>query len=255
MKLLGAKIYDVVRSEGFWGLIRHAVRKVAQIRRLFFFEADLTQPLPNVTARIPVEIRTATLKDLEIFANELEQRAGLNRQEAQQRLKAGNVAVLALCDRKLAGIQWLTFTDRLVTDIGRKLVLAPGEACDFAAVTFPEWRGKGIASALMRAVNEYERTHGYTRHIAWVRSNNVPSLRIQTKLGRKRTKTVWSIWVLGMKQPLVFGATQKGSPSLVPPGPHPLVAPSRSVTRLSDYRGTERRTRVRRAQDGHAEIQ
>src|SRR5207247_893115 len=97
------------------------------------------------------------------------------------------------------------------------LELQPGESCGYQAVTHPDWRGLGIqpVAALFRNVCRRER--GCTRHISWVEASNTANVRPQAVRGRRRTKTVWSIWVLGMRRPVALGATSEGSPSLIRP--------------------------------------
>ena len=87
----------------------------------------------------------------------------------------------------------------------------------YGAVTHPDWRGRGIEPAAALFRNECQRTRGYTRHISWIWADNVANVRPQAARGRRRTKAVWSIWVLGMRRPLLLGATKGGSPSLVDP--------------------------------------
>ncbi len=212
-----AKVRQVLRWEGIYGLFRRAVRKslgrVIRIQRVFFFETDLTKPLPIVRARVPLEIRVATRQDLEAFADNLEV-AGFDRQEVRRRLECGDVATLALSGGRLANVGWITFSSPSITELGVSLLLDADEVCGYDAVTLPEWRGYGIQAAAANFRNHYERARGCTRHISWARSENVQSLKSIAKLGRKRTKTVWSIWVLGMKRPLLLGASLNGSPSL-----------------------------------------
>ena len=67
--------------------VRRLVARVVVLRRVFFFETDLTQTLPSVTARIPLEIRPATAADIERFAEHLKA-AGLSIDDARRRFHA-----------------------------------------------------------------------------------------------------------------------------------------------------------------------
>src|SRR5262249_53132656 len=60
---------EIFRWEGLWGLCRRGplglLRPVLRVRRFLFFEMDLTQPFPTVETRVPLDMRVATLEDLE----------------------------------------------------------------------------------------------------------------------------------------------------------------------------------------------
>jgi hypothetical protein len=47
-----------------------------------------------------------------------------------------------------------------------------------------------------------------------VSAGNVQSLRVQSRTGAVRTKTVWAIWVAGMRRPRVLGARRPAPPGL-----------------------------------------
>lgn len=201
----------------FWHAIKKAIRPIIEIHRVFFFETDLTQPSPTVNARIPLEIRPVRLEDLDAWADELEA-GGIDRQRARHRLERGEVGIVAVSGRQPAHVQWIAFSPVWVSEIGVTLVPGPGEAYSYDTVTLPGWRGNGIHPAVSSFINQYERSLGYTRHISYVRADNVQSLKVtRTKLARRQTKTVWRIRIRGMKGPLILGATRQGSPSLALP--------------------------------------
>ncbi|MCI0545999.1 MAG: hypothetical protein L0027_01805 [Candidatus Rokubacteria bacterium] len=213
-----SRIGQVLRFEGVRGLAARAGRKLldplVRVRRLFFFEMDLTRPFPRVEPRAPLEMRVATREDLETFAGALAG-LGVGRAEARRQMDAGDVCTLGLVRGELVHVAWVSFRSPWIDEIGVRLELGPGESCGYGAVTAPEWRGLGIqpAGALFR--NACQRARGSTRHISWVWAGNLGnSPKKQDERGRWRTKTVWLIWTIGMRQPLLLGATQTGSPVL-----------------------------------------
>src|SRR2546427_10937837 len=62
---------EVLRSQGARRVLLLALKKICrsvlEIRR-FFFENDLTQPLPLLQARIPLTIRPLRVEEIETFA-------------------------------------------------------------------------------------------------------------------------------------------------------------------------------------------
>ena len=212
-----ARVREIARWEGLRGLVRRAVRRtlhpVLRFRRLLFFEMDLTQPFPKVEARVPLEMRVAVEEDLEALAEPLAE-LGVETAAARRRLARGDLLTLALSHGTLVNVGWVTFSHPYIDEIDAVLELAPGESCGYLAVTHPDWRGLGIQPAAALFRNECQRARGYTRHISWVVADNVANVRPQAVRGRRRTKTVWSLWILGMRRPFLVGATAEGSPSL-----------------------------------------
>lgn len=211
-----ARVHEIVRWEGLgglaWRLSMRALRPVLRIDHVLFFETDLTRPLPPVSTRVPVEIRVVDADGLETFAVELEG-VGLHREDVRHRLELGDVPIIATSGGMLAHIQWMSTRAPEVTEISAALLLEPGRACAYGALTLPQWRGHGIHAAVSRAVREYERERGYTHHVSWADAANAQSLRTNEKLGHRLTKNVWAVRTLGMAQPLFLGTPRGGRPN------------------------------------------
>jgi len=206
----------------------HLAARLVRIRRVFFFETDLKQPLATATASIPLDIRVGTATDIETFARDLTA-AGLSVDDAHQRLQRGEVPITAVSNGHLAHIHWLALAGPVVLgELGLTLHLGPGEAYNARAVTLPGWRGKGIHPAVSCFINRYERSGGFTRDIFYVWAHNVANLRVVVgKLHRRRTKTLWVVWLLGSGRPWTFGRTRHGVPRLG-------RAPASSISGLPD---------------------
>jgi GNAT superfamily N-acetyltransferase len=223
-------------ARGPWQLLLRVVRGLpvllapcVRVRRLLFYESDLDGPPPPPLPRpsVPLSLHVATRDELLARVAELPG-FGVDVEEAVRRLDDGDVAIVGIVDRELAHLQWISFRSPWVNEIGVTLRLATGESTAYGAFTAPAWRGHGIHALASRFLNEEQRRRGATRMLAWVWASNRESRRVLfSKLGRRRTKTVWSFWVLGMRRPLLIGATAAGSPSLVrgKPGPRSAARP------------------------------
>jgi hypothetical protein len=212
----------VLREEGLFSLLVRTLRlsfsPVIEIQRVFFFETDLTQPLPPVpAARIPLEIRPMRAEEVETFVPAFRVE-GLDLQEVHRRVARGDACIVALSGSQLAHFQWIAFSPVRIESKGDGLAvtlhLGANEAYAYHAVTPRAWRGLGIYYAVCSFLNHYERAQGCTRHITYVNARNSSSLKTMDRLQRRRTKTIWSIRVLGNRRRFLFGANRKGSPSL-----------------------------------------
>jgi GNAT superfamily N-acetyltransferase len=214
----------VLRWEGPGALVLRVIRRllhpVLRVRRLLFFEADLTVPQPRLQARVPLELRLATLDDVEQHAEGLAT-LGLDPAEARQRLERGDLGVLGLSGGHLVHVGWITFGSPWIDELGARLLLQPGEACAYDAVTHPDWRGHGIHLAASAYRARIQRARGATRHFSWVWADNVQNTRNQARRGRRLARTVWTVWVRGMRRPLLIGAGGPGSPVLERPSRGP----------------------------------
>ena len=195
--------------------VRCLVSRVVVVRRVFFFETDLTQTLPSATARIPLAIRPATAADIEAFADDLKA-GGLSIDDARRRLQAGQVPIIAVSGGRLIHVQWLLFAGPVpLSELGLTLFLRPGDAYNAYAVTLPGWRGNGIHAAVNSFIKPYERSRGFTRSLFYVWAHNVAEVRfVIGKLRRRRTKTLWCVWLFGMQRPWIFGRKRQGVPRL-----------------------------------------
>jgi len=223
------------RELEYWGAdtiraLRHLAARLVRIRRVFFFETDLRQPLVIATASIPLDIRVGTATDIETFARDLTA-AGLSVDDAKQRLQRGQVPIIAVSDGHLAHIHWLVLAGPVMLDeLGLTLHLGHGEAYNSLAVTLPGWRGKGIHPAVSCFINRYERSRGFTRDLFYIWAHNVANLKVVVgKLHRRRTKTFWVLWFLGTGRPWPFGRTRHGVPRL-------RRAPASSISGVLDGR-------------------
>ena len=100
---------------------------------------------------------------------------------------------------------------------------------DSVAGTLPGWRGKGIHPAVSRFINRYERSRGYTRDCFYVWAHNAANLKVVVgKLRRRRTKTLWYVWLFRRRQPWSLGWKGHGVPHL-----ERVTTPSRSGTPIA----------------------
>ena len=228
---------EVLRWEGAGGLLVRALRKTLhpalRIERVRFFENDLARPLPPVPARVALVYRTVSRADLPAFADSFAP-FGVGIADASERLDLGDVAVVALVGDEVAGLTWLTTRATWVDEAGVWLRLGPGEATGYAGSVLPAWRGYGIAPSLWRWAEQWLHANGFVRIVEWIRADNVQSLKTTLRLGRRPTRTVWTVWALGMRRPLALGVGDgQRSPALFrrPPSASPLAGARADVPR------------------------
>ncbi len=208
---IGTRFREVLHDEGVSGLILHAAQKAERallhVERVAFYDTDLTQALvclPPPPAA--VEFIVATPHHLlHRHRATLEADFDLAPQEVQGRLARSHVALLSLHEGVVIAMLWLAFNAQKVSEIGRTMVLRPGEALTYNALTIPAWRGRGVNPHLSQFALHCAMQHGARRRINWRRLGNAPAMRVAAKLGDRLFAVVTTVRVLGVEQALVFG--------------------------------------------------
>jgi GNAT superfamily N-acetyltransferase len=235
-----SRLQEVLRTEGFGGVVVRAIRKaesaVLRIEQIAFYEYNLTRPVvrlrpPSIEVEFIVAMPDDLLKDFDIGP-----------QEVRQRLARSHVALLALHDGVVIAMLWLAFNSQQVSEIGRQMVLSPGEVLTYNECTLAEWRGHGVSPHLNQFAHRFAMLHGASRRINWRRLGNAPAIRVANKLGDRPFAVVTTAMVLGVPQVLVFGAQ---SPQLLE-----LLRPATEQAARASHAGGSEPTQVDRHHGG-----
>jgi hypothetical protein len=125
--------------------------------------------------------------------------AGLPAATVEQRMRRGDLVVLALTDDgELAAYAWTTFTDGWIPQVRAGLPLRSDEAVRFDTLVMPGWRGMGLHYPLTVPVLRYLSEQGYRRTLGWVNALNMRALKNQRRQGKRRIATIASSPLLGL---------------------------------------------------------
>ncbi len=139
---------------------------------------SLTQPIPEARARASVTVRPFTAADLDFVRREhLPSEAHL----CAQRLARGHDGLAACIDGQIVGYAW-SCTDTSLERV--ELPMMPGDVLFTDAFTAPAARGQGVQTVLSTARLRAAQENGYQRVIAYIKTDNAPSLAVwQKKMG------------------------------------------------------------------------
>ena len=172
-----------MRREGTAATLRAIVRRVRKLAYLreehVWFERDLGRPGPGLELPGGLQLVRAAAEQAEVVTN-----FGQDPDQARGRLAAGNDIWLVLeGERPL----FLCFTFRTATPViaaaDGTLELPVGSACLEDAVTLPEARGRGIASAAWSKIGDELARAGVSTLVAKVETGNAASRRVAEKAG------------------------------------------------------------------------
>jgi L-amino acid N-acyltransferase YncA len=162
--------------------VARRLRRLAWVREEHvWYQCDLSAS--SVRAELPGGLRLVRASREQV---ELVVALGQSLEEALERFDAGADVWLALDEDDDAPV-FLTFVFRDATPVlaafDGTLALPAGAACLEDAVTAPEERGLGIASAAWALIGEELQRSGVTALVAKIEAANVPSKRMAEKAG------------------------------------------------------------------------
>lgn len=173
------------------------------IERVLVYVSLTNNPIIISKPRVKVTIRKATLADIYRFAESMPWKVPSEIQKYSNKLKNGRICFIALDKDKIVSYTWLTFDfDRSLdgSKMGPPIRLRPGDIYSYDSYTLPEYRARGIGSALWAKKLEYSRQKGYERIISLVNERNKASRRMNEKAGRRAYEKIKFIKIFGFQR-------------------------------------------------------
>jgi ribosomal protein S18 acetylase RimI-like enzyme len=169
------------RRDSWQAALPQVVKAITNLpcRRLQFVivARSLLTPLPDLPAKITLDMRPFTLADLDfVRQTNLPSEANL----CAQRLQLGHRGLVACVNSRVAGYAW-GCTDTSLEKVDLKI--EPGDVLCTDAFTDPVFRGQGIQTTLSLARLRLFQELGYQRAMAYIEVNNKPSLAVWRKVG------------------------------------------------------------------------
>ncbi len=156
---------------------REVIELPCRCKKFAILTRSLLEPLPDLEPPLALEIREFRPADLELVRP-------INRpseiRTCALRLARGHQGLLGLYQGRPVGYAWScaeTSLERV------HLRLEPGDALCTDAYTVPDFRRRGIQTALTIARFRLLRDLGYRRAVAYIEQNNRPSLAVWRRVG------------------------------------------------------------------------
>ena len=196
----------MIKRLWFGGLSRAGI-----YRRLILRERPLSQPFPDVSARVPVCVRVLAAGEIDAYmAFRPEQRIA----EVRRRLDEGQQCFAVWHDRGIIHAAWAVTGRARIEYLSTEITLAPDEVCSYDAFTSPAFRGLGASPARMLEMIRYFRDRDYRCQLSAILPENRSGLRPGEKVGGRRRIGVIGYIGLGPWRH-VFSRIERGA---APPG-------------------------------------
>ena len=181
----------MLRREG----VRRLLVRVAVVAGSVFYRCvvihgrDLSEPLPEATSALPVEIRLLKATDAAALARHRVDLEPTRVAARLQRLADGQACVAAWLDDQIISSTWLAFDTAWLPQLHRRLSLSPNEVFIYDTYTIEPMRGRGLATIRALWTARYLRDAGYRYAIGHTARENRPAQGPPEKAGYRALGT------------------------------------------------------------------
>jgi len=189
-----------IKREGllkFTGVVIHIVwRHVYLNAWVNILYRDLQAPIPEILPKIDIEIKKIE-GDAIIELKDTVDRARYLKFE--NRLTKGKAGFVALVGGRIVCYVWISFQDEYEPFLGMNIELNQENGYIYDTYVIPEFRRKGINSAVCNRALEYIKSRGYKGALTAVGGKNIPSIRTFKKLGFVEYEVFRIIRIFGIR--------------------------------------------------------
>jgi hypothetical protein len=181
-----------------WAGFKYILRKTLGIhwQTIIFFERQVSEPISEVVPKIPVQIRIATIDDMDKFNNMFdEHKCNLLR----QRFTRGEMCFVAVDGEKVIAQQWISSSDEYDPDNRLKVKVNSNEGYFFDTYVLPEYRNNKLHAALVASGLKHIYDRGLKKAIGIVVKNNTYSIKATLSQGFIPKRTVFDFTIFGLQ--------------------------------------------------------
>ncbi len=152
-------------------------------RRLILRERPLSQPFPDLSARVPVCVSLLAAGEIDAY---MAFRPDQSIAEVRRRLDEGQRCFAVWHDRRIIHAAWAVTGRARIEYLSTETTLAPDEVYWYDVFTSIAFRGLGASAARMLEMMRYFRDRGYRRLFGAILPENRPSWLLAENAGWSR---------------------------------------------------------------------
>jgi RimJ/RimL family protein N-acetyltransferase len=190
-----------IKVNGFGAYLKTILLLIAEVfvkrQEAVLFEKDLSQIPRPIHPKGGVNIEIGTLNDVPRLTRLLPQWSA---RIFRDRLLRGDIFFIAQIDNQIVHQVWISFKDKCVPLLNKKIVLREGETYLYHSYTAPEFRGKNVLPAVISKVLRHLKAQGYKRLFFLVDLKAHQSIRAYKRISGTNKGTIISYWrILGYR--------------------------------------------------------
>ena len=196
---------DYYKKEGFLKLCKFACVNLFVYQKITVFERDLSGPIEEVHAKVPINIRLLYRDESDIDrlvefwpTFYVPPPEGVSIKEMiVKRLSVGEECMIAEYKGKIIHMNWIGFQNtHLFNGYVLKKGISSEEAIGYNIYTVPKYRGNKIVNAVWTEIFNFLKRKDYKRLTHYVASQNLASMKVTPKVFKK-TNILYYISILG----------------------------------------------------------
>jgi len=179
-------------------------------RRLILRERPLSEPIPDLPARVTIRVRLLAESDVAAY---LAFRSDQDAADIRRRLDAGHCCFAVWHDGQIIAAGWAVTGRASIPYLSAEIALAPGDVYCYDAFTATAFRGLDVSPSRNTETMRYLRDRGYRRLVAALLPDDRSALRPGEKVGwDRRIGVVGAIGLGPWRRP--FCRVTDGAPRL-----------------------------------------
>lgn len=215
------QIIETLRYEGphilLWRTLRMCISPLGVMGLITFYKKDLTQPLGEIRAKVPLNIGQATESDIEQLVTLVKKRYGPAknmlgqyrnrgiRDNILERFRQGHRCFVGKIGTEIVHYNWIFFHwKESIAGTGRFINLRDDEALMDDACTAEAWRGKGIHGDVHNQMLLFLQQAGYRKAYTIGTSDNKSSQKPLHRIGWKISGTMFYFIPRGAEKARIF---------------------------------------------------
>ena len=168
-------------------------RYILTVKKYIIVERDLSEPIPDITAAVPVTVRKMTPEDIKLIRDSMPGKSAV----IKERLASGMPALIAL-DENGRMMSYYFMAVGKDPNRGVPVKLKKEEGVCVETTTLPEFRGKRIASLLKNEGLKYLKQIGCSRVLGAYAPNYESTRKDLLLNGYRETRALMFINILGL---------------------------------------------------------
>jgi len=198
---LPTKSYYYIKVNGFGAYLKKILLSMVELfvkhREAVLLENDLSKIPELIHPKIGVDIQMGTDNDVPRLRRLLPQYSA---RIFRNRLSRGDILFIAQIDSRIIHQVWITFRDKYVPLLNRRIILRQEETYRYHGYTDPEFRSRNVATAVRGEVLGYLRAHGYRKSFFLVDLKTHRLTKGRKKIFASKKETLISYWrIFGYK--------------------------------------------------------
>lgn len=173
----------ILREEGSASLIKRSIRRLFRhptLRWQFVIALDFSQEFPPSVNQIPVHVEELKLEDFDQVVD-LYRSRNVSVERLRARLDQGEICYVIKSRERVVSLFWLQLGEAYSERLDRHYPLSPTEIYAYDSYTAPDFRGKGLSTAVPNLVAKPFLERGYRCLIGFVVPVNQPAKRAVKK--------------------------------------------------------------------------